>query len=378
MLEVDSDQAAIVQRIFERYLEGHSLKRIAIDLNDDKVVSPRPQKGRITQAWCPSSVRHILRNERYRGLVIWGKTVKVRSEKGTRIYRKRNESDWCRKEIPGQRIVSDKLFSAVRDRIASVNKLHQLEGTRRGLLRARASTSQYIFSGLHRCARCGGSVTIVSGKSGARQDVRYGCSMHSSRGGRVCSNSLLTTRRSLIAGLQSRVLHPDIVDYTLGRLDKELAKAVRNRNGEIDARRRQAQTIERKISNLTRALSDGYSSAITSELGQLESQLADEVNRLADSQPLVIERKMRDTRKFVESRLADLRGLLNAEAAIVRSEIAKHVQKIILTPTGTRTSLRDHGICWVRQRGWCRGPESNWLRPPFQGGALPVSYPGTL
>src|SRR6266568_4103824 len=26
---------------------------------------------------------------------------------------------------------------------------------------------------------------------------------------------------------------------------------------------------------------------------------------------------------------------------------------------------------------WCRGPESNWLRPPFQGGALPMSYPGT-
>src|ERR1700676_2679078 len=27
--------------------------------------------------------------------------------------------------------------------------------------------------------------------------------------------------------------------------------------------------------------------------------------------------------------------------------------------------------------GWCRGQESNWLRPPFQGGALPLSYPGT-
>src|SRR5260370_13188693 len=26
---------------------------------------------------------------------------------------------------------------------------------------------------------------------------------------------------------------------------------------------------------------------------------------------------------------------------------------------------------------WCRGQESNGLRPPFQGGALPVSYPGT-
>src|SRR5712691_5109223 len=27
---------------------------------------------------------------------------------------------------------------------------------------------------------------------------------------------------------------------------------------------------------------------------------------------------------------------------------------------------------------WCRGPESNWLRPPFQGGALPMSYPGIV
>jgi hypothetical protein len=46
------------------------------------------------------------------------------------------------------------------------------------------------------------------------------------------------------------------------------------------------------------------------------------------------------------------------------------------------TSLPACGIgseYWeVRRLWWCRGPESNWLRPPFQGGALPVSYPGTL
>lgn len=30
-----------------------------------------------------------------------------------------------------------------------------------------------------------------------------------------------------------------------------------------------------------------------------------------------------------------------------------------------------------KKQNWCRGPESNWLRPPFQGGALPMSYPGT-
>ena len=37
------------------------------------------------------------------------------------------------------------------------------------------------------------------------------------------------------------------------------------------------------------------------------------------------------------------------------------------------------GKYWnARLQWWCQGPESNWLRPPFQGGALPMSYPGTF
>jgi hypothetical protein len=150
----------------------------------------------------------------------------------------------------------------------------------------------------------------------------------------ICGLARRSLEEQLLAGLQKRVLHPDVIDYTLGRFEQELAKAVHNRTSEVDGRRRQMQTIERKIANLTRALSDGYSPAITTELAQLERQLADAVGRLSDSEPIAVERRMRDARKFVESRLADLRGLLNSEAAIVRCEIAKHVQKIILTPTG--------------------------------------------
>lgn len=36
-LEVDSDQAAIIRRIFRSYAAGHSFKRIAIDLNNEGV-----------------------------------------------------------------------------------------------------------------------------------------------------------------------------------------------------------------------------------------------------------------------------------------------------------------------------------------------------
>jgi hypothetical protein len=45
---------------------------------------------------------------------------------------------------------------------------------------------------------------------------------------------------------------------------------------------------------------------------------------------------MRDTRRFVESRLQDLSALWNGEARLAREEIAKHVRKITLKPVFRR------------------------------------------
>ena len=89
-----------------------------------------------------------------------------------------------------------------------------------------------------------------------------------------------------------------------------------------------------------------------------------------------------DQSKVVDARkAADLSASWDGDPRIAREEIAKHVQEITRKPM-LRTMLRV--VCgigleyWeVRLLWWCRGPESNWLRPPFQGGALPVSYPGT-
>jgi hypothetical protein len=134
--------------------------------------------------------------------------------------------------------------------------------------------------------------------------------------------------------------------------------------------------MKRKIENLTRALADGYSPAIRADLARLEEQLA---NTTTGSAAIPGPReKMRETHAFVESRLNDLRTLFSAEAVTIRAEVSKHVREITLTPEGSAyiaSGAWDLLGAW--QHGWCRGPESNWLRPPFQGGALPLSYPGT-
>src|SRR5260370_23420489 len=66
-LTVNDSEAETVRLIFRLYADGVSLKRIAHQLNADGIQSPQSQKGRLSRTWCTSSVRVILRNERYRG-----------------------------------------------------------------------------------------------------------------------------------------------------------------------------------------------------------------------------------------------------------------------------------------------------------------------
>jgi hypothetical protein len=109
--------------------------------------------------------------------------------------------------------------------------------------------------------------------------------------------------RQLLAGLKARVLHLDVVAYTLKPFEEELEKALATRSqGDADMRR-QTGEIERGIANQLRALRDGYSPAITADLAKLEHQLAGVQARLKTSDPRTVKSQIRNTPRFVESRL---------------------------------------------------------------------------
>jgi site-specific DNA recombinase len=330
-LAVDSNQAVTVRRIFERYAAGDSLKRVAIDLNDEGILSPQPQKGRVSRSWCPSSVRHILHNERYRGVVIWGKTQKVRShETGKRIYRRKLPSEWRRREIPEQRIVSDELWAATRQRMQIIKRRPRL---------GRNAGSPYLFTGLLECSVCHGSITIVSGQWKRREDSRYGCSMHAYRGDRVCTNGLLIARavleKQLLAGLQAKVLHPNVRDYTLSRFEGQLVRTVNQQDSETASLRRRVDQLERQIRNCTEAIASvGLSKFLRAQLADLETQHQELTEKLASLEPRAVRSQLRETRRFVKTRLRNLQSMLTGDPRLVRAEIAKHVEKVTLTPEG--------------------------------------------
>ena len=152
-LQIVEQESTTIRRMSELYSKGQSLKRIACLLNAEGVKSPQPQKGRVSQSWCVSSVRHILKNRRYRGEIIWNTKRKVRVPgTGRRIYRRRAETEWVVTPAPDLRIVSDELFAAVERRFEITQRLWGDGGT--GLARGQQK-QVYLFSGLLRCGECG-------------------------------------------------------------------------------------------------------------------------------------------------------------------------------------------------------------------------------
>ncbi len=196
LLEVDEDQATIVQRIFDEFSAGRSSIQIATGLNQDGIPGPRGgQWNASTIRGDPKKATGILNNPLYVGRLVWGRRQWRRnpdSDKRERRYRLRDRSEWVEVAVPGLRIVSDELWEAAQQ---------QIEQRRRSDAQVpvgRQNRKKHLLSGLIRCSRCGSGYTI-SGKD------YYRCAGHKERG--TCSNAVSVRKGQLEAATLSILQH---------------------------------------------------------------------------------------------------------------------------------------------------------------------------
>jgi DNA invertase Pin-like site-specific DNA recombinase len=247
-LELNLSQAAEVQRIFTMYAEGMGQGAIAIQLNWEGVRCPNGP-------WSRYTIHEMLRNERYHGVNVWGRTRKDRNpETGRKVSRDTLESQWRRVDVPDWRIVSEDLWKAVEERRKrareNFNKTGGMTRTERG--------RRYLFSGSLVCGECGGSIVICAG-GGKRGYVKYGCHAHKHTG--VCTNKLMIRQdrleEQLLAAIEERILNPRMLDHVVARCEEELRRrlAEMDREGSVmtveslkkdleDRKRRQAKLAE--------------------------------------------------------------------------------------------------------------------------------------
>ncbi len=324
-LTIDEIEARVVRRIFEMSAAGYSLKGIARKLNEERVVR--------REQWCPTGIRSTLKNELYKGLVIWNRSKFVKVPGTNKRRRKmRGENEWIRIERPELAIVPVELWDRVQARLYFYG-LKPAEGRRRGLL-SRARTSPYLFSGLLKCGECGANLIIGTG-GGTHRNKKYVCANYFNRG--TCSNDLYIRRdvleERLLGRLQSELLRPEVINYAVSEFGRQLRCSLLALSGDLSGLHRRKEQLEREIQRLAAAIAQGGQlKALVHHVAIREAELKEISTKLLSASPDSAEARVDAVRRFVEKGMTNLPQLLNLDVTLAKAELQSHLSEVKMTP----------------------------------------------
>lgn len=179
----DPIASRIVQRIFQLACQGERPAQIARTLNDEAVPPPllyRHSKfthitanGRAPgEAWSPSGVRKLLKNQTYLGHTLQGKYTKPSFKSKTSIVNP--QETWILTQNTHTPLVDIHTWESVQRHLQSRTQVRKQEFTN-------------IFSGLARCANCGRGMSTVGTR---RKDsaATLACGAYKLYGTQACTN----------------------------------------------------------------------------------------------------------------------------------------------------------------------------------------------
>ncbi|MCG8417717.1 MAG: recombinase family protein [Proteobacteria bacterium] len=313
---MDEAEAKVVRLIFSRYLDGWGLKRIAIQLNDDRV--PPPAAGRRgTGSWAPSSIRVILRNERYRGRYIHGRIKRIR-EGGKRIAVRVPEKEWLRVEMPEWQIIDDDTWEAAQVAMAERNRNTVAPGP----------AAKYALSGIARCGVCGGSIGARKTRASPNRRVpAYGCTWHHLRGNSVCPVAALQPVEEvegiLVDYLQEAILTPVLVERVVkeirAEIDRQVAAAPVD-TAQIETELADLRAQVKKLVRLGALTDDDDIPELADELRRVNARVRDlEADlKVAHRLPEQLQALMKKVEETAKAKLADLRTALAGDREATR------------------------------------------------------------
>jgi DNA invertase Pin-like site-specific DNA recombinase len=332
---IEPAEAAAIQTICAWYADGVSVPQIITRLTEGSF--PPPRGG----SWRVGAIQRILRNPKYRGQLVWGRTQQTRKPGSrTKVIRRVPEHHWQTVERPELRIVSEPLWERVQARRRSTDALltpqRQLG---RGLLRGRNAKlySETLFSGFMKCSVCGGAFNVVNNRviNGVRYRY-YGCAKHSRNGTSVCNNRVKirveAADRALLAGLQTELLHPETVTYIAERLTAALTTVLDQRPGQREDIARRRAIADDKLRNLIAAVENGAGTpTIFQAIQEREAEIrALEGQITALTEP--VEHRMAIVPSWVRQQLEDVAGLVGEVPERARAEFLRLNIRFVLQP----------------------------------------------
>ncbi|MBC2259799.1 recombinase family protein [Listeria booriae] len=271
-LTVNEEEAEIVRYIFSRYIQGVGTHIIATELTG---LGYKTKRG--NTKWPDSTVLGILKNEKYQGDVLLGKTFTL-DPISKRRMRNFGEEDKYYIHDHHEAIVSRDVFEKVQEILLK-------RGSSRDTVekngRRKKYTREYAFSSLLECGFCGGNASRRSwhGSKEHRQVV-WQCSVATKKGKKYCTHSkglveialekAFIESYRLICADNTKILENFLKRIEMGLLDEGTQKRLTKLRNTI-------KVTEKKRSNLVDMKIDGLVDDISYEekYTELSTKLSD-------------------------------------------------------------------------------------------------------
>ncbi|WP_339853702.1 recombinase family protein [Roseovarius nubinhibens] len=334
--EINTEQAAIIRHIFEKFASGHSPRGIARELNANCINGPRG-KG-----WGMSTIygnwrrgTGILNNELYVGRLIWNRQRYIKDPNtGKRQARMNPQNAWVIEEVPQLRIIPDDLWERVKAR----QKATRSEVISDSVTRSeRARRPKHLFSGLLTCGHCGGGFTVV-GKA------YFGCANARNKG--TCDNFLTITRSDLetrvLTGLKDQLLHPDLIAEFARAYQEEFNRLAGTVKKDLAQAERDLATVSRQIDRIVDAISNGmFHQSMKTKMDALEARkavLETEMRSIPLEEPVLLHPSLSDVYRGKVANLVEALndpGTKTEATEIIRSLLSE----IRLIPEGDKLCI---------------------------------------
>jgi site-specific DNA recombinase len=231
VIELNENEAPVVKRVFDLFLQGEGAKQVAQRLNTDGF------RNRQGKPWNKNLILYLLKSETYTGTYIWNRFNKTN---GLKVLNP--ESEIVRIQNHHTPLVEQTAFEHVQRTLkerAPEMKSHP-----------RAIASQHLLSGLVYCAHCGSKMIASTAKSG--KFIYYACQRKFKEGRASCSQKSLNAEKfepCIVDTIKDRVLTKEILSKLVCMVCEELEKQGTESEAKRATLKKQMAEIERKLAS---------------------------------------------------------------------------------------------------------------------------------
>lgn len=356
-ITINEEEAEIVRYIFKRYIEGAGGSVIARELQN---LGYKTKCGSTT--WAETTVIGIIKNEKYKGDILMGKTFTLDPISKRRLDNFGEEDQFYVRDHH-EAIISEEVFDAAQEILKRRSKSRRLgtDGKREKFSR------KYAFSCLLECGFCSGTLTRRSWHSGSQYNkIIWQCVTATKKGKKFCSDSKGIAEETIEqAFVESyRLLcqnNKDVLDEFISRTEEALSAG--NAGKQLAKTEKDIKALEAKRAKLVDMHLDEIIDKATYEAKYLT--LSEQIEQLKDTRRGLEEAS--ETESTMKRRISEFRKTLEQNEVLDtfdRYVFESIVEKVIVGGYDKDGNKDPSMLTFIYKTGFKNSVDGSNFKPP--------------